>query len=192
MFVRPDPEFSFIYACPLWVGCGRSVRDCFRPGADTGLKLSFTICFLKRKGFDLAMTPGESKFREFEIILHPCVRDAGAQLQAFDIQVKDLSVRHHQRGEYLRWDYEFTRSWELELETAQVRLNLFFLEPVTEIDPVKVQKWCCAEQFRPGQISRIREVIQGDVLMPAVTSSELGDFIIREVRNAARIVGQEV
>ena len=136
------------------------------------------------------MSAGEVKFREAEKALDAAVRDAGAHLAAVGVGVQDRSLRQHQRGEYLSWIYEFTRVWELDVETAQVRVSLSFGEPVYATDAIEVRVWRCAEQFRPGQVSRIREVSETVVQLQALSDSRLGDLVVQEIEKGAHVLRQ--
>jgi hypothetical protein len=138
------------------------------------------------------MDANEGQFRQWEHRFDCALSAAQAQLRAVDIRLEDHSVRRRERGEYLRWDHEFTRSRELEIETAQVRLRMSFLEPIEESSVNMVRMWCCAEQFRPGQISRIRQIIDRGVPESALATFNLGDFVIQEVRNAARLINHMI
>jgi hypothetical protein len=136
------------------------------------------------------MTSGEIKFREIEQALDAAVRKAEARLQALGVHVEDRSLRQHQHGEYLSWRYQFTRAWELELETAQVRLSLSCGEPVNASDPAELRVWRCAEQFRPGQPSRIREVSESALPVQALAGSKLGELVILEMGKGAHVLCQ--
>jgi hypothetical protein len=136
------------------------------------------------------MSPGESKFREIEQGLDRAVRKSEAQILALGVTAQDRSLRQHQRGEYLSWCFEFTKSWELDLETARVRVSLSYQEPVDASDDAEVRVWRCAEQFRPGQLSRIRQVAERALPVHAFTGSKLGEIVVLEMRGGAHVLDQ--
>ena len=53
----------------------------------------------------------------------------------------------------------------------------------------EVQMWRCAEQFRPGQISYIRQVQERKNLIPNVTSWDVGGLILQEIEDGVRFLG---
>jgi hypothetical protein len=136
------------------------------------------------------MSPGEIKFREIEQTLGAAVREAQARPQTLGVQIDDRSLRQHQRGEYLSWAYEFTRSWALELETARVRVSLSYGEPVNAWDSAEVRMWRCAEQFRPGQLSRIREISESTLPVQSLAGSKLGEVVVLEMGKGAHVLCQ--
>jgi hypothetical protein len=136
------------------------------------------------------MSPGELKFREIEQALDGAVRESEARLLAFGVTTQDRSLRQHQRGEYLSWCFEFTKSWELDLETARVRLSISCQEPVDASDDAELRVWRCSEQFRPGQLSRIREVTERAFPVHAFAGCKLGEIVVPEMREGAHVLGQ--
>jgi hypothetical protein len=136
------------------------------------------------------MSPSEFKFREAEKALDAAVRDVGARLEAIGARIQDRSLRQHQRGEYLSLTYEFTKVWELEVETARVRVSLSFGEPVDVADAAEVRVWRCAEQFRPGQLSRVREISESVLSLQALSDSRLGDLVVLEMEKGAHVLCQ--
>jgi hypothetical protein len=138
------------------------------------------------------MSPGESKFRQIAAALDCAARDLEAEMRVLGVTVQDRSLRQHERGEYLTWHLELTKCWDLDLETAQVRVRLLYLEPVDASDPPEIHVWRCAERFRPGQLSSVREVAERALPVEALAGSKLGDLAASEMREGAHVLGQAV
>jgi len=136
------------------------------------------------------MSLGESKFREIESALDHAVRESEAEMRRLGVTVDDRSLRQHQRGEYLSWHLEFTKSWELDLETARVRVSLSYQEPVDASEPAELRVWRCAEQFQPGQTSRVRQVAERVLPVEALAGSNLGEAVALEIRGGAHDLGR--
>jgi hypothetical protein len=137
------------------------------------------------------MSSTESNFREIERQLDLAVADAIGCLGELGIRVMDKSLRKYQgRVDYLLWQYDFEKDWELDLETARVRVSVSFGEPVDRADAAQVRVWSCAEQFRPGQVSHVRETFETIIPVEAVIESQLADVVVASVRKGGHVLGR--
>ena len=130
-------------------------------------------------------------FTEIATMLDTAVSQSEQDILAAAIQAQNKSLLHGGRGEYPYWSFEFTKVWELDLETAQVRVLLSHHDASGYANPATVKAWCCAEQFRQGQASRIREIDEHSIPAGELAGPRLGNFVINTMRRAAAQLKQD-
>lgn len=134
----------------------------------------------------------ESKFREIEQLLDSALADAVGRLESLGIRVTDKSQRKYQgRVDHLLWEYDFEKNWELELETARVRVSVSFGEPVDPAEVALGRIWTCAEQFRSGQVSHVREASETTIPIEA-SAPHLADVVTAAVKKGGHVLGRSL
>ncbi len=139
------------------------------------------------------MDPKEAQFRTVEAQLDHAVSSAVAALRARGIDVADGSWRsYHYKVSHLRWAYAFSRTWELELETADVSVEFSYMELVVSGEPDEVFITAHAEKYRPGKESSISQRSTRSLEFRELIQRGIAVVALAELTQVAKAVGQEL
>ena len=135
------------------------------------------------------MPSAQDKFREWEQFLDTVSEQAIHNLQEYGITFEDNSQRKYQgKVDYL-WIKVFVKRWELPLETALVRIQFSYGEPVEPSSIPNVKVRTCAEKYRQGQVSSVREIIEETIDIQTLAGPVFARTVIDKIREGEKILG---
>ena len=135
------------------------------------------------------MQPGEAKFREIEKLLDEAMSRATSQLESFQIDAEDKSIRtYHYKASYLSWEKLFSREWDHDIQTALVQVRLLYSEPINPDDLPQIYICRNVDKYRQGQVSSFKENKESNIPLNSLLEAGIDAVVLDQFKIGAGLV----